>query len=124
VVTLVKETLASSAPREVLRSTALAAGILPFPGSAATLTRLAFEHRDPTVRGAALLGLGLAPDRGPVALLADIAGGRGAPLERLEASVALGQMSLGGALPPVARIAAGLDWRETTAALDRATRVF
>ena len=101
VATLVKETLVSDAPREVLRSAALAAGILPFPGSAATLVRLSFEHRDPTVRGAALL--------------ADIAGGRGGALE---------QLSLSGGLPPVARIAAGLDWRESTSALDRATRVF
>jgi hypothetical protein len=43
---------------------------------------------------------------------------------RLEAVVALGQLALEGALPPVARLAEGQDWAELTSALDRATRVF
>jgi HEAT repeat protein len=123
---LTREVLTRKAPREVERAAALAAGLIPFPGSPGILVKLALQGRDPTVRGASLLGLGLSPDRGAVPLLADLAGadsGAG-PMERLEAVTALGQLALGGVLPPVARIAGGMNYRELTPALEMATRLF
>ncbi|MNC98924.1 hypothetical protein D3C83_170320 [compost metagenome] len=77
------------------------------------------------MRGAALLGLGLAPDRAPAALFTDIAkGGSATHAERIAAITALGQISLDGALPPVARIASGAECSSFTPMLDRMSRVF
>ncbi len=123
---LAREVLARKAPRELRRAAALAAGVRPFPGSPGLLVRLLIQDRDPTVRGAALLGIGLAPDRGTLPLLADLAApdsGAG-PAERMEAVTALGQIALGGGLPPVARIAGEVNYRELTPALEMATRTF
>jgi HEAT repeat protein len=119
-------TLSGRDPAEVVRSAALAAGVRPFQGSPGLLLRRLMETRDPTVRGAALLGLGLAPDRSVVPFLADAAGVRGGAdaAGRLAAVTALGQVASGGALPPVARLASGVNWRELTPVLDGATRLF
>ncbi len=118
--------LARRGPRDLERCAALAAGARPFPGSPGLLVKLAVQDRDPTVRGAALLGLGLSPDRGAIPLLVDLAApesGAGVA-ERFEAAAALGQIALGGVLPPVARIAAGVNYREMTPALEMVTRAF
>ena len=107
------------------RGAALAAGLRPCPGGSALLARVVLEERDPTVRGAALLGLGLAPDRAPAALFTDFAkGGSATHAERIAAITALGQIALDGALPPVARIASGAECSSFTPMLDRMSRVF
>ena len=98
----------------------------PFPGSPALLLRLLLDARDPTVRGAAILGLGLAPDRGAVPLLADLTRDAESAdaATRLQAATALGQISLGGALPPVARLGEGVDFLALTSGLEAVTRLF
>jgi len=95
-------------------------------GGPALLLRLLIDARDPTVRGAAILGLGLAPDRGAVPLLADIAGDPEAAgsMMRVQAATTLGQVALRRGLPPVARLGAGLDYRALTDDLAAVTRLF
>ncbi len=123
---VVKEMLREEGDAAALRGAALAAGVRPFPGSAALLLRVLLEARDPSVRGAAILGLGLAPDRGAVPLLADLSGdaANGLPGERLQAATALGQVALGGALPPAARLREGVDPRALSEGLAEAGRLF
>jgi hypothetical protein len=73
-----------------------------------------------------ILGLGLAPDRSVIPLLSDVAaaGGASPGSERTAAVLALGQIALEGRLPPVARAAAGVPFRDATAALETVLRAF
>jgi HEAT repeat protein len=122
----VRAAFAGDAAPGRLRGAALAAGVRPFPGSAPLLLRALLAGRDPTVRGAVLLGLGLAPDASVLPLLADVAAGEGETRgsERVAAVLALGQIALEGRLPPVARVAAGVAFRDATPALEAALRSF